>query len=258
MIAVRNRGTFCWRSRPCSSINSTEDPAGESQPPVKFPFLVYAFSAARRGDRSLVRGGAAQKILMCWETWSLVRLEHAVAERVLSRHLEIGLGLRPRHEGIGAVPTQRTFGALPAVRSHEIESVELPVGIFGQVCAVRVRYVVGRLERFALQRYAPAVRVSSGAHRVGAGKAVKEVVGRAVLLNDDDDVLDSGALRRRAGDYDRQRWVRGVRNRLTAGDERRAYRERQEYASPSNAWHLPDQYPVVGRRLLGLRSNQDL
>jgi hypothetical protein len=40
------------------------------------------------------------------------------------------------------------------------------------------------------QRHGLPARVLPGACRIGTGKPVKKIVGRSILLNDDDDVLD--------------------------------------------------------------------
>ncbi len=144
---------------------------------------------------------------------------HLVGQNVVFAQVKVWLGFGMRHVAVRRVGVGATrLVPVPAAPVLVIETVHLAVGpgkAAGPVTgrdkiAKVVQDVPGRLEPDRLQGNLLPAGVVAVRLSFRAGKAVEQIVEAAILLNDDDDVLDLAA---RGMVLDPQQAFRGRRNR---------------------------------------------
>src|SRR5271165_1005265 len=136
------------------------------------------------------------------KTWPLIGLKHSVAKGVLFGELEIRLyvgwiyihELRVRR-GIG----WRAIGpAINAIKRDQISSVHLASVIHGDERRMAVAEVIVDGEAHRAERDGLAFRVQSRLGNIGLPRnqhgVLKEIVGRAILLDDNHDVLNQRGI----------------------------------------------------------------
>ena len=124
---------------------------------------------------------------MCGETSAALRLKHMVGKHVLLRNIPVRLNLsvldvliRTRFRLAGA----RTAEAFEFESIHFSAVVVAQISIPGMAEIARLRKVCGvQLDR-------SATRADAGCGSVGPREGCEEIVEAAVLLNDQNDVLD--------------------------------------------------------------------
>src|SRR5579864_5559005 len=131
------------------------------------------------------------------QTWTLIGLEHAIGERVAPRKREIRLHLIRRHisvrRHVRAMNGYVVHELVDAYRSDAIEPVHAATIEFSDKRSVTVSNIPRRapiVERNRNERHPLTLRIQSAARDIGARQSVEEIVGRAIFLKDDDDVLD--------------------------------------------------------------------
>jgi hypothetical protein len=112
-----------------------------------------------------------------------IALKHPVGERILFRHREIRSGFAFRREVKHSV-------FLLLVRQAGIESIHLAAIVVALEAGVVVIQIVwgGQRNRRELDGLSGVIQTGFG--NVGARNALKQVVGRAVFLHQDNDVLN--------------------------------------------------------------------
>src|SRR5262249_35013507 len=133
------------------------------------------------------------------------RRKHAVGQHVLFGHFEVGFGLCVRDVGVLRVRDRAARIELmpatdvlvgesvhPAVRAGKT-SPTVAVGKKGTRAVVEIP---ARFETDRLQRDLLAAIVTSEARGVRSGIAIEKIIEAAVLLDDDDDVLNLAGTRR--------------------------------------------------------------
>ena len=170
--------------------------------------LAVCTSAGERRDRRAVEGVTSPRasgrrvrrraglsgdqVQMRRETLVDVALEHAIGQNVLRRHVPVRLRLGARHEAVCRILRQARRDVRSVRRSDgaQIPAIHLAAVVRMDEVGGIVADVVVDFKRRRLKPDARAVVGVAEGHRVGARKTRKEIVGRAVLLHDDDDVFD--------------------------------------------------------------------
>ena len=115
-----------------------------------------------------------------------LRCEHAIRQDALLRQCEVGSGLTLLDVGVGGVRRRRAIREPDQVEAVHLAAVELGQEIDLVVVGIVAGEDPGRLELHGRARAGHAAR-----RRVGAGIAVEEVIEAAILLNDEDHVLET-------------------------------------------------------------------
>ena len=129
-----------------------------------------------------IGGLPGDEILMRDEARVQVRCEHAIADDELLAHRKVRAGLALRDERVGCGTAGNAALAIEPVHASAV--------VVGVVVGKRMAVAAGRRERQRVQRHRLTVGAQAAACRIGVRKPVEEVVEAAVLLHDDDDVLN--------------------------------------------------------------------
>ncbi len=125
------------------------------------------------------------------ETRTRLTRKHPIAKNVLLGHRKVRFHFGLRNVGVGThvlrctgMATARTVGGF------EVESVHHPAVVCGVEGDVRVVDIERRGQQRLLKVDVTPAGIEAGRYRIGTGQSVEKIVDRAVLLKDDDDVLD--------------------------------------------------------------------
>ncbi len=146
--------------------------------------MLVGDGAGRRG------GGSGNDELVSGEAGALIGLEHAVGESVGLGELEVRLDVGGVHVLELRVGRRATGRASPAADGNFVGAIHFSSVVHGYESGMCMAEVVVVGEGHGGERNSLSERVDATVGNVRSGQTVKKIVGGAVFLKDNDDVLD--------------------------------------------------------------------
>ena len=133
------------------------------------------------------RGAAGYEVLMGGEASAALRLKHVVDKHVLLRNIPVRLYLRVLDV---LIRTRSRLACAVAAEAFQFESIHFSAVVVAHVSLPGMAEIAGLREVCGAQLDRSAMRAQAGRGSVGPREGCEEIVEAAVLLDDQDDVLD--------------------------------------------------------------------